>query len=365
MFFKKEKIDKFLSYENRIQSLEEEVATLKVENFQLQEQLSQNESNRMFDKFLQSLANDFTNIAVKDLSGFQENLETTYKLLETTNDENIVNHEQVKESFQEIIILSKLIDSLYQYISNTYDQVNNLNTNVENISHLINFIRDISEQTNLLALNAAIEAARAGVHGRGFAVVADEVRKLADRTQKATSEVEVSVSSLKQTSQEVHESSQSMEKLSENANEQMQILQEKINKLINNSSIILTSNQDMKDYVFIILSKLEHVLYKSKAYQSILMDQEDDQLITNRECSLGTWYYDREEDEEFIKNQNFSKIAHSDQKFHEITQKINKMVQSGSLYENMKLVNASLNELERVSSHVFENLEKVLSKSKK
>lgn len=195
-------------------------------------------------------------------------------------------------------IIIESVDQISQEATNLDDGAASLNNSVTSIGEIINLIKDISDQTNLLALNAAIEAARAGEHGRGFAVVADEVRKLAERTQKATQEVEISIGQLKQNTSEIQDVAEMFRSNTDKMSEKMSSFFEELEFVISNSHRISEITENISNEIGIGTGKLDHILFKLQGYNWFI-NNEKSTLIDEHGCRFGRWF---EENKDKIKD---------------------------------------------------------------
>lgn len=297
----------------------------------------------------------------ESLSVIQDDLNTNINDLKEVTNATRSAADLANSSRDTISIIINELNMLNEKVSNNNDAISHITSRTREINSVIELITDIADQTNLLALNAAIEAARAGEHGRGFAVVADEVRKLAERTHKATGEISVSINSLQQDMSEIQTSAEEMNEVVERSSSSIINFEGTLVQLNEGSSHIVQSSNRMENTTFVILAKIDHILYKARAYNSVMLCDQQLQAVDSHQCRMGKWY-DGEGKARFGRTNSYSLMKDPHAVVHTNANKNLTFIEGGQerMLTHSSEIITNFKEMENASDRLFSLLDNML-----
>ncbi|MBS1145115.1 MAG: methyl-accepting chemotaxis sensory transducer [Proteobacteria bacterium] len=291
------------------------------------------------------------------LTGSQSSLGTMAAVLHEEKEQAVEAAKVALLSGQATTEIASNLHQLAQDSAKSAHEVESLARQADKIGSIVQLIHEIADQTNLLALNAAIEAARAGESGRGFAVVADEVRKLAERTSKATKDIDVLVSDIRHNSTNAKEA---MEILSSSADD----FSKRGGKSTDDMRRLMDLSQKMEKVIassalssFVEVAKVDHLVFKFRIYMSLfgLENLQSDGVSTHEGCRLGKWYYEGEGKNLFSNLPGYREMEAPHKVVHENGRQALRAKENGDIEAMLKYVQA----MEQGSVGVIDNLERM------
>ncbi|GEC96712.1 chemotaxis protein [Zoogloea ramigera] len=358
MLFKKQKRIAALEAENLALTARQQ--TLDAELVELRQRLAEQQAlAQAKDSECETLKAVLRNLALFSgtLSGSQQSLAAMATRLREEKARALEAAHVSMTSGQASTEIASSLHVLAENSATTAKEVDGLAQQAGEIGAIVQLIHEIADQTNLLALNAAIEAARAGEAGRGFAVVADEVRKLAERTAKATKDIEGLVVGIRDNSISAKGAMEVLARTAEDFSSRGARATEDMEKLMNLS-------HQMEDVIarsaiksFVEVAKVDHLVFKFRVYPGLfgLIELHTHDVPHHTECRLGKWYFEGEGRDTFSKLPAYRELDTPHAAVHDLGIAAIDARDRGDMVEMLKHVEA----MERASVRVIDSLDRM------
>ena len=259
----------------------------------------------------------------------------------------------------------KLTDSMPPYLRNLDPDSPEFKERMEawRFEHdMLQVIVNISERTNLLALNATIEAARAGTAGKGFSVVANEVKNLSNQTKSAAEDITKAVEEINSQSLRVTESMDNSAEMCEDIRTIISEFDTRLHATNAANQRAMNKIYSTKDMIFMVLAKLDHVIWKTNTYRSVLHREQMFDFVDHHSCRLGKWYTTGEGRTGFGHVNSYRELERPHSVVHNGTKRVFEMLDYDE--NDCEELEAALKVMEEGSDGVFRVLDRMLSEKR-